>query len=375
MKIVFICKDFYPSLGGGELSTLTLAKILAINHQVSIFFLAQKTPLLQVDGQKITYKSFCIPNLKREQFLRVLSSKFKEALQINKPDLVITYSSISPIVINIACELKIPSILFIRGITEFCPIGFMNIPISSCYQKCHRCSPAISAEIDYHKSFERMIINKKVFPKANLILTVSEFMKGLAARFYHVKSEVVPPLVRLEDYLVERENPIYYLFTNPTRAKGSYILIDIARRLPEKKFLVVGCGTPDILDTLQNISNIEYVPYTEDMKPYYQKTKVCLLPRIWAEPGGRVAIEAMGNGIPCISSYRGGLPEIIGEGGILIREYNDIPQWEKAILQLDQPHSYEHFSEKAKKRAQKLSSNQVFKTFKDIVWNRLQIPL
>ncbi len=48
-----------------------------------------------------------------------------------------------------------------------------------------------------------------------------------------------------------------------------------------------------------------------------------LMPSVWQESFGRVAAEAMLNGIPVIGSSRGALPEVISNFGIL----HDLPGW------------------------------------------------
>ena len=47
-------------------------------------------------------------------------------------------------------------------------------------------------------------------------------------------------------------------------------------------------------------------------------TKILLAPSKWEEAWGRVASEAHCSGIPVVGSRRGGLPEAIGEGGIVL---------------------------------------------------------
>jgi glycosyltransferase involved in cell wall biosynthesis len=52
-------------------------------------------------------------------------------------------------------------------------------------------------------------------------------------------------------------------------------------------------------------------------------TRILLVPSVFDEPFGRVAAEAMINGIPPIVSNRGGLPETVGMGGIVL----NLPDW------------------------------------------------
>ena len=52
------------------------------------------------------------------------------------------------------------------------------------------------------------------------------------------------------------------------------------------------------------------------------ETAVIVIPSVWNEPFGLVAAEAMSNGVAVISSNSGGLPEIIRDNGILIKNIN-----------------------------------------------------
>lgn len=61
-----------------------------------------------------------------------------------------------------------------------------------------------------------------------------------------------------------------------------------------------------------------------DLPNYYSISDLVVIPSIWDEPAGLVALEAMAIGVPIISSYSGGIPEYINEGSALIvRKNND----------------------------------------------------
>ncbi len=52
-------------------------------------------------------------------------------------------------------------------------------------------------------------------------------------------------------------------------------------------------------------------------------TRLLVVPSVFPEPFGRVAAEAMINGIPALVSDRGALPETVGDGGIVL----PLPAW------------------------------------------------
>jgi glycosyltransferase involved in cell wall biosynthesis len=57
-----------------------------------------------------------------------------------------------------------------------------------------------------------------------------------------------------------------------------------------------------------------------DPAVFYGQVDVVVIPSLWHEAFGRIAIESLAHGIPVIASSRGGLPEIIQDGatGIIV---------------------------------------------------------
>jgi len=71
-----------------------------------------------------------------------------------------------------------------------------------------------------------------------------------------------------------------------------------------------------ITSTIQHAGleeEIHFLGYQEDLAPLYEVIDVLAVPSL-NEPFGRVIIEAMANGVPCIAANAGGIPEIIDQG-------------------------------------------------------------
>lgn len=60
-----------------------------------------------------------------------------------------------------------------------------------------------------------------------------------------------------------------------------------------------------------------YQPY-EMVTTAFNRAAIAVVPSLWAEPFGRTALEGMAAGCAVIASNRGGLPEVIGEAGLLV---------------------------------------------------------
>ncbi len=90
------------------------------------------------------------------------------------------------------------------------------------------------------------------------------------------------------------------------------------------------------------------------MRAVYGRCKILLAPSRWEEAYGRVASEAQLSGIPVVASTRGGLPEAVGPGGILLDPQDMIPVWTATVRKLwhDQRH-YAELSASAAAHAQR----------------------
>lgn len=82
---------------------------------------------------------------------------------------------------------------------------------------------------------------------------------------------------------------------------------------------------------LSEFPNIRWRDATLDMRTHYKQARVLLAPSTWPEAFGRVIVEAQISGIPVIASDIGGIPEAMGEGGILIPPVSEPARWAEAI--------------------------------------------
>ncbi|WP_197412492.1 glycosyltransferase [Novosphingobium sp. Fuku2-ISO-50] len=135
-----------------------------------------------------------------------------------------------------------------------------------------------------------------------------------------------------------REN---LLLVNPSAEKGAGIVILLAlaleRRRPDIRFEVVQSrgnwqGLVKAVTTAlgrprDSLGNVIVTPNTDDMRPVYGRARLLLAPSLCWDSGPRVLAEAMLNGIPAIITDRGGLPEMVFDGGIVLK----LPlQWHEA---------------------------------------------
>jgi len=125
----------------------------------------------------------------------------------------------------------------------------------------------------------------------------------------------------------------FVTFVNPTARKGALLFARLAdmlgSRRPDIPILVVqsaaGAGGLNAIHGLDfgRYPHIMAAPATPRPADFFGLTKILLVPSVFREPFGRVAAEALINGIPPLVSDRGALPETVGDAGCVI----PLPSW------------------------------------------------
>ena len=140
---------------------------------------------------------------------------------------------------------------------------------------------------------------------------------------------------------------------NANLNKGVQQFLDMARKLPDRRFL----GVLPYYGERQvppSPSNVEWVPFNDDVRMILKRTRILLVPSYY-ESFGRIAVEAMLNRIPVIYSkpnpnsiYPGGstegLHEWIQPVGIGC-DRDAIDEWVTAIRSLDNESAYSELGE------------------------------
>lgn len=157
----------------------------------------------------------------------------------------------------------------------------------------------------------------------------------------------------------------YVTLVNLTKPKGVDVFTELAKRMPEVKFLGVKGGYWKADQQRISLPNVTIIENTPDMKrDVYAKSRVVLMPSLY-ETFGMVAAEACVSGIPVIAAPTAGLKENLGDSGIFVRRgSNDIDKWEAALRRLltDQDY-YKTMSKKARARSKHFDSTAELAAF------------
>jgi len=180
------------------------------------------------------------------------------------------------------------------------------------------------------------------------------------------QTETIRPLMhRNKIEILEPFHGDCITLVNANVNKGVQQFLDMARRLPDRKFLGVlpYYGERQVPPAP---SNVEWVPFNDDIRAVLKRTRILLVPSYY-ESFGRIAVEAMLNRIPVIYSkpnpnsvYPGGstegLHEWIQPVGIGC-DRDTIDEWVTAIRSLDNESVY---SEKAEHSRHHIEGMNIF---------------
>jgi glycosyltransferase involved in cell wall biosynthesis len=188
------------------------------------------------------------------------------------------------------------------------------------------------------------------------LAAVSEFLaREVEAR--RTPCAVIPPIVDLGAYRVDTSRRVA-LFVNPVPTKGVDLALALARARPHIPFAFTRCWWIDDEDLRRlrtataELGNVELRDAVADPAALYGDARVLLVPSRYPEAWGRVVSEAQASGIPAIARAVGGLPEAVGDGGLLLPEDAGLEEWAAALDSLweDEP-GYARWSARAAAQA------------------------
>jgi len=391
MKILIPVQNFDPQIGGAEKSLFTLINKIAEKHGVVVLQPGYSDENIQsgnlfIKKKKLSllygilgYSRFFYPEGIR--FIYPIYSQGRawkeivdEEVRSFQPDIIITQLNYAPAAIDIAKKYGIPSILFLRSFEHFCLIGFEKGV--DCSRDCGRCL-SWRNKMYYFNWRKWLTWHQSAIENAGVVIANSKFVAGLPEAIYNIDRNirVLYPAVEITHPM---KNPIsknHITMINPNRLKGGDIFLKIAERMPDRSFLAVGRCPREFSISAEKLQNVTHINWTEGVWEYYQKTRVLLIPSRWPEAFGRVAVEAGLFGIPSIATNIGGLPEAVGDGGILIDNLNDIDAWIDAIRTLDRKEIYADYSSRAFDHAFGFDIENSVRQFKAIVDEELGIEL
>jgi glycosyltransferase involved in cell wall biosynthesis len=284
MRFLFLVQHLVPAPGGAERSLLTLIREL------------------QRRGHEVDW--YCAWNEDR-----------LAAVDVARFDWVVTQLAWTERALELAARHGVRTAVFVRSYELGCGIARSDPRLhAECGQRCAPCPHRREAARD-------------LLGRADLLLASSLYMQGFLAREHSLASEVVPPFIDARESVAAAGPRDTIAMDQVSWAKGTDVFAEVARRLPGRRFRVVGYeGWHPGIELPPNVE------VTGPLRPreVYQGVRLWLSPARWNEPFGRTNVEALLNGIPVIARRAGAVAsDGVLEHGVTgyLAEGLDVGEW------------------------------------------------
>ena len=217
---------------------------------------------------------------------------------------------------------------------------------------------------------------QNILEKCEAVFCVSEFIKSKFLEGISIKTEKVHILYngvdrKIKKFPIKKKEILFVGRLVSEKGADLYVqtLRSIASNFPDWNFGLIGSFrlgehkntnsyAHRVIKNFKEIGSQAFFYGFKNQEFVEEKMKtasIIVIPSIWEEPFGLVAAEAMSNGISIIASKVGGMPEIIGDNGVLIENIN-YKKLRKNLIELLKDNSLrESYQQKAWKNF-KLSS-------------------
>ena len=332
LTILFTTDSFYPAKGGGDLSLRTLASSLSDKgHKVSVAYFGRERDR-EFESFVFTYPLFVRGFWPRHMAVRrVLTTRLEAVIRAVRPDVVITTQIATSATVDVCKRLGIPVVVFFHGVDFLCLGSYATGSERVCDRRCIGCADVGDRLLQF--IIFRMEIGRieRSLRAADVVVSNSEYTKRTVRKVIGVDSVVLtPPLAGSPDGQRVRESGAL-LFVTPMLHKGVDIAMQVARNLGKEDFIFVGHTKDPVKMEISRISNIQYLPWVEDMSECYAAAKAVIVPSVIPEGYGRVCAEAISRGIPCIVSSVGALSETVGPAGDVVANHRDVGSWVETV--------------------------------------------
>lgn len=331
MKVLLINTFYYPKfVGGAEVSVQLLAEGLQNQgHSVYVITLGEKDEIKSWNGIiVIRFKERNIfsyyKNEKRNSIQKAIwfildscnpfyNHRLKVLLRKINPDVVHTNNvqGFSPYIWRIIKKLKIPLLHTMRDYYLLCHRCSMFDNNSNCQKLCKPCA------ITHH-------IKKRFIQYPDLLVGVSnsilEKHSSFDNAFQSKQKKVVYNAVNIPSVVFQKEitgRIVFGFMGRIAEDKGINYLIEQLQIVNKKNpasfsLLLAGKGEENyIQNTKMLLEGIEHT-FLGIVSPeqFYERVHVSIVPSLWDEPFGRVAVESLAYGVPVCVSSNGGLKEV-----------------------------------------------------------------
>ena len=222
---------------------------------------------------------------------------------------------------------------------------------------------------------------KDLSRRVNYLIFDSEFLSNRYKDGIDCPNKVIYPILDWEQWIVSKNSDAFISMLNPVPKKGGGVFFKVTQACPNLQFLAQeGWHRPDIdLAHYPNVKWIERIYWktpVENLKYLLSNSRILLAPSQWEDAFPTIIIHAMNNGIPVIGSNRGGIPEAIGDGGVVVDDFANVAAWKSALDMLLENNSiYTDLTRRARASARRISFIKELHKLNDVINHIVQAKL
>lgn len=252
----------------------------------------------------------------RDRYNAAMRDYVRQVIEREKPDLVVCHN-LTGWSVSAWDEISAAGLPIVQVLHDFyllCPSSTMFKNGRACQGQCGRCARfrrghgQRSAQVASVVGVSRFMLET---------LQGQGYFQGARSDVVYNASPFTPPPLKAVSLSAGhvKKTPLRFGYMGTlSEPKGLRWLIEQFQQLPfDATLQIAGSGQTEDetrFKALVRSPRIRFVGY-QTPQAFYSQIDVAIVPSLWNEPFGMVAVEACAHGVPVIASRMGGLPEII----------------------------------------------------------------
>jgi glycosyltransferase involved in cell wall biosynthesis len=361
MKILFALDKYLRREGGADRLARGVVRVLVeAGHEVRVVQTGPEAGELLHHGATVVTQPLPRPWLLRDGDYTMLRwnalwfDLVRREVESFAPGLLLTQNMLAPASVSAARLAGVRTALFFHGYRGLSPTFFrgqdaLTAPAPSLATVPWR------VKLKWPLAAKALDLHRRAFRAAGTVVANSDYSAGVIQRFCERPARVLYPIVDLQPPAAEPGGPPPdgpVLFVKPQPIKGVELFLALAAALPQQRFVAVGGAPRRWRRRLRRPANVEHLSWTDDMDALYARSSLLLVPSQIPEPFGRVLVEAGLHGVPAVASRTGAIPEVVGQGGLLVPPDAAPGAWAAAVTDARNPVRHASLAEKARARAE-----------------------